>query len=607
MSNNPINFNSAGLTTEIRPQFASPLDNSPIRQSSSSGPISYNGNFYELVTVGSNISWENARTQAAGRTHEGRQGYLATITSQGEQELIQGLVNNAGINVWLGGSDAAVEGDWRWVTGPEGLANNGAGTPFWSGGVNGQPVSGSYVNWSSGEPNDANNNNPAESEDYLMMIGSPTLVNQNRVLGSWNDFPNADGVNSFRPQGFIVEYGGLPEDNIPGNGGSGNNGSGNNGSGNNDSGNGNLPISSLKNDLYWRNYNNGENAYWEIVSSTTEGQLSVDIGAANFLNQLSGKEWAMDLVADFNKDGQSDIFFHNYSTGETQVWLLQKNSTSGEVSRIGSAINICTIPEPGWRVVGAADFNKDGVTDIVWRHQNTSKNAVWIMESNGNNSRLAAGFFIDSDAPSEWFIESVADIDNNGKYDFVWRNNNGDLAIWEMTYNSQMNLPTATSNGTPPAIAANATNNPFSRTAAYFLGIRESVDSMLGAVADFTGDGILDFAWHNDKTGVAKIWTLATANNGQISRGLETVLSPNTGANSGWEIVGVGKLNQDTTPDLVWRNYLTGENAAWTINHSAQNGVTFGTGVFFSGIGRVIDTNWVIEAVEASETTATVA
>jgi len=58
----------------------------------------------------------------------GLRGYLATITSQVENDFIKGKTKGVG---WIGASDAAVEGDWRWVTGPEGLEDGGKGLLFW--------------------------------------------------------------------------------------------------------------------------------------------------------------------------------------------------------------------------------------------------------------------------------------------------------------------------------------------------------------------------------------------------------------------------------------------------------------------------------------------
>ena len=58
----------------------------------SANPVSWscNGHFYDVVSVPGTISWEdaNAAAIAAG-------GYLATITSQAENDFVFLLVNNA--------------------------------------------------------------------------------------------------------------------------------------------------------------------------------------------------------------------------------------------------------------------------------------------------------------------------------------------------------------------------------------------------------------------------------------------------------------------------------------------------------------------------------
>lgn len=100
--------------------------------------------------------------------------YLATATSSLENSIVTSTA--AGNQAWLGGSDGTTEGDWRWVTGPEGLENSGAGRQFWSGASGGSAVGGAYTNWNSGEPNDSGGN-----EDALQ-LGFGTQ-------GQWNDLP----------------------------------------------------------------------------------------------------------------------------------------------------------------------------------------------------------------------------------------------------------------------------------------------------------------------------------------------------------------------------------------------------------------------------------
>jgi hypothetical protein len=48
-------------------------------------------------------------------------------------------------NLWLGGHEPTVDGDWRWTD----------GAAFWSGGGGGTAVGGLYSNWRSGEPDNS--------------------------------------------------------------------------------------------------------------------------------------------------------------------------------------------------------------------------------------------------------------------------------------------------------------------------------------------------------------------------------------------------------------------------------------------------------------------
>ncbi len=145
---------------------------------------------YYLYVAQQGIHWDAARDAAEASTYYGLQGYLATILSEDEAQLIGEQALGTG---WIGGTDEAVEGVWRWVTGPE------AGTVFWNGGVNGSTPN--YAFWNNGEPNNLDN------EDYAH-ITAPGVG----VLGSWNDLPIAGGDSPYVPQGYIVEYGGMPGD-----------------------------------------------------------------------------------------------------------------------------------------------------------------------------------------------------------------------------------------------------------------------------------------------------------------------------------------------------------------------------------------------------------
>ncbi|HEX9152316.1 MAG TPA: lectin, partial [Flavobacterium sp.] len=147
-----------------------------------------NGHFYEYVpNLG--ITWTAAKAAAEAKTYYGLQGYLATITADDEAQLAGKQAPGAG---WIGGSDAAIEGTWKWVTGPEN------GTVFWNGLANGS--SPNFAFWNTNEPNQAG------EEDYAH-ITAPGVG----IPGSWNDLSNTGASSgSYQPKGYIVEYGGMP-------------------------------------------------------------------------------------------------------------------------------------------------------------------------------------------------------------------------------------------------------------------------------------------------------------------------------------------------------------------------------------------------------------
>lgn len=147
------------------------------------------GHYYQFVSS-MNISWTAARTAAAASTYYGLQGYLVTILAADEAQLVGEQATGTG---WIGGTDEAQEGVWKWVTGPE------AGTIFWNGGPNGSTPN--YAFWNTSEPNDANN------EDYAH-ITAPGVG----IAGSWNDLPVNGSSGPYVPMGYIVEYGGMPGD-----------------------------------------------------------------------------------------------------------------------------------------------------------------------------------------------------------------------------------------------------------------------------------------------------------------------------------------------------------------------------------------------------------
>lgn len=145
-----------------------------------------NGNWYEYVpaiSIFEPIAFATARSAAESSTHLGLQGYLATVTSAAEQNFINSsfaflLGFGASANVWLGASDTAVEGEWRWLGGPEA----------------GQLLT--YTDWRAGQPV----NGPG-FEDFDLLALSINASSPPTSFG-WVSIQTTGGA-----LGYVIEYG----------------------------------------------------------------------------------------------------------------------------------------------------------------------------------------------------------------------------------------------------------------------------------------------------------------------------------------------------------------------------------------------------------------
>ena len=165
------------------------------------GTVYYNPlteHYYEYVA--GTTTWTNAYTVSSAKSYFGRAGYLATMSSEAENNFIWKLMSS---DAWFGACDdylyvndalgtntfasqGAVESKWYWVSGPE------KGTNFSNGNISPVTVTGQYGKWAGAEPNNSG------SEHYGQFYSSNN--------GQWNDLPNTT------LGGYICEYGDMPGD-----------------------------------------------------------------------------------------------------------------------------------------------------------------------------------------------------------------------------------------------------------------------------------------------------------------------------------------------------------------------------------------------------------
>ena len=239
------------------------------------------------------------------------------------------------------------------------------------------------------------------------------------------------------------------------------------------------------------------------------------------------------LGADFNNDGQMDLLWRNYATGQNAIWFMR-----GET--LLSTASLMTVTDLNWRIEGTNDFTGDGKTDIVWRNYATGQNVIWEMDGAVSRSSL----WLPTVTDLNWQIQGTVDFTGDGKPDLLWRNYaTGTNLIWAM------NGTTLSSTVSLPSVAG--------------------TNLRIQAAADFDRDGKPEILWRNYLSGENFIWSLSSITSGSLTTTATTFL-PSTDVN--WQLRGTEDINGDGKTDLLWRNVATGQDVAWLMDDLKDTG-----------------------------------
>jgi hypothetical protein len=227
-------------------------------------------------------------------------------------------------------------------------------------------------------------------------------------------------------------------------------------------------------DLVWLNNSTRQAMGWYMG-----GAGGATLLGTNWISQAGVPGWTAVAVADFNRDGVPDILWQNDSTRQVIVWYM---GGSGGVALQSSAW-ITSGGVPGWHVAGAADFNRDGVPDILWVNDNTRQVTVWYMGGNGG-AVLQSWAWISAGSVAGWDIAAVADFNRDGVPDILWQNDSTrQVTVWYM----------------------GGTGGTALQSWAWIVSGGEP-GWHVAAAEDFNLDGVPDILWENDGTGQVTIW-----------------------------------------------------------------------------------------------------
>ena len=287
-----------------------------------------------------------------------------------------------------------------------------------------------------------------------------------------------------------------------------------------------------------------------VDPNTGPGRTATVIVAANTVT-IWQADGTIRTTSDFNDDGRSDLVWRHQTDGRISVWHMSSTRLAG-----GTLLTPDRVVDTNWKIVGVWDPNRDGRPDLLWRHEGNGNLAVWTMRG---TTLLSGEPLTPAAVPdTEWAIVAVADMDGDGDDDLVWQHRTqGLVSAWLM-------------NGTTMVEGRLLTPSRVTDTNWRIVGS-----------GDFDRDGRADLVWQHQVTGQSSVWFM----NGTTQvRG--TLLSPPGVADTNWQIRAVCDLNGDGWPDLVWQNVATGSLAAWMMN-----GLTMTEGTYLIP-DRVTDLNW---------------
>ena len=177
-----------------------------------------------------------------------------------------------------------------------------------------------------------------------------------------------------------------------------------------------------------------------------------------------------------------------------------------------------------------ADFDGNGWNDIVWRHQSTGRDVIWVMDGTQRSTLIDLPYVTEP----EWRMDATGDFDQDGHTDIVWRNYaTGSITIWKMDRTRRVSYR-------------------------MLAPVRDLAWAICGA-ADFNNDGHTDILWRNTETGQNRVWLM-----NQMA--LSQMIDLNSVADVNWDIVGTGDFDRDGNCDIFWRNSRDGRNYIWHMN-----------------------------------------
>jgi hypothetical protein len=270
----------------------------------------------------------------------------------------------------------------------------------------------------------------------------------------------------------------------------------------------------------------------------TEFETIRDVPEPVFFPRLLARGWSFIDAADYDKNGNKDIYLQNSETNRIAVWLMNQ-------SKVTAIESLPTIDDKNWKLAGVDDFNADGNLDFLWRYESgeDSKTLIWLMQ----NDQIVEQQWIEADVEnlSHWDILGTGDFDGNDVPDIVFKYKGEDVqftgALLVNFLEGKSRIQTKESKTTEWLPWDNNLDTEGKTT-------KDAI-----AVVDYDNDGFKDIVFRkNDRNSVKsevgnlEIWLLKDIERVSVAD-IASTLKLN------WSPI-FFDVNQDFATDIVWQN-----------------------------------------------------
>jgi FG-GAP-like repeat len=219
-------------------------------------------------------------------------------------------------------------------------------------------------------------------------------------------------------------------------------------------------------------------------------------------------------LADFNGDGITDILWHDSQSGQLEMWFMAGDLVVKSLPDVASS----------W-VPTLADFNQDGKADLFWQDSATGEITVWLLDGDRliNSTKV--------ELPGNAGNLELYDFTGDGRTDIFDRNRltgANRLWVWGEDGLAPNPAPVLLPSSRPDGSFIFADFNGDGRTDSLFRAPGQSAatwlfqangtvvtadlpglnDLIVNQVNDFDGDGKVDLLLTNDRADKAQLWLL---------------------------------------------------------------------------------------------------